>query len=326
MVRFSQSLDDRQPRNKGKPYEQPKENPYPVREERPARTVQMRDDRLYAQPPQQPVRQEPVYQRQDNVRAQPPKQPVRQEPVYQRQDNMYRSPQQPPVRKEPVYQRPDNLYRQPAQELDEIIYERPVIERESIKPDMSKPELNFPADQNIQFGVEYSPNSKPPVIGNNYTIRSNSIIYNDVVIGDNFRTGHNVVIRENTNIGDDVLIGTNTVIEGDVIIGNDVSIQSNVYIPTNSVIEDNVFIGPCACFTNDKYPVRINYELQGPKIRRGASIGGNTTFLSNVEIGEGSIVAAGAIVIHSVPPFYLAIGTPARIKPLPDHLKVPNRF
>ena len=138
--------------------------------------------------------------------------------------------------------------------------------------------------------------------------------------------GVGVVIGETAIIGDDVLIGTNTVIEGNVIIGNDVSIQSNVYIPTNSVIEDNVFIGPCACFTNDKYPVRINYDLQGPRIRRGASIGGNTTFLSNVEIGEGAIVAAGAIVIHSVPPFYLAIGTPARIKPLPDHLKVPNRF
>ena len=193
------------------------------------------------------------------------------------------------------------------------------------KPQIKEP-LQFNPKDNIQFGVEYSPNSRPPVIGNNHTIRSNSIIYNDVVIGDNFRTGHNVVIRENTNIGDDVLIGTNTVIEGDVIIGNDVSIQSNVYIPTNSVIEDNVFIGPCACFTNDKYPVRINYELQGPRIRRGASIGGNTTFLSNVEIGEGSIVAAGAIVIHSVPPFYLAIGTPARIKPLPDHLKVPNKL
>ena len=225
-----------------------------------------------------------------------------------------------PVRRDEEYVKPE------AYEPINVIHEQPQIERESIKPDYSKPELIFPADQNIQFGVEYSPNSKPPVIGNNYTIRSNSIIYNDVVIGDNFRTVHNVVIRENTNIGDDVLIGTNTVIEGDVIIGNDVSIQSNVYIPTNSVIEDNVFIGPCACFTNDKYPVRINYELQGPKIRRGASIGGNTTFLSNVEIGEGSIVAAGAIVIHSVPPFYLAIGTPARIKPLPDHLKVPNRF
>ena len=285
MVRFSQTLDDRQARSKEKPYEQLKENPYAAREERQPRVVEMRDDRLYSQPPR------PVYQ---------------ESPSYQRQENIYRPPQR--------------------EEFEEIIYEKPVIERESIKPDLSKPELEFPKDQNIQFGVEYAPNSKPPVIGKNHTIRSNSIIYNDVVIGDNFRTGHNVVIRENTNIGDDVLIGTNTVIEGDVIIGNDVSIQSNVYIPTNSVIEDNVFIGPCACFTNDKYPVRINYELQGPKVRRGASIGGNTTFLSNVEVGEGSIVAAGAIVIHSVPPFYLAIGTPARIKPLPDHLKVPNRF
>ena len=253
------------------------------------------------------------------------------EKYYEEDYRLYSREPQPEPR--PVYRqreeapRQDNFYTQPQrQESAEIIYERPQIERESIKPDYSKPELNFPENQNIQFGVQYSPNSKPPVIGKNYIIRSNSIIYNDVVIGDNFRTGHNVVIRENTNIGDDVLIGTNTVIEGDVIIGNDVSIQSNVYIPTNSVIEDNVFIGPCACFTNDKYPVRINYELQGPKVRRGASIGGNTTFLSNVEVGEGSIVAAGAIVIHSVPPFYLAIGTPARIKPLPDHLKVPNRF
>ena len=260
--------------------------------------VQVRENPYYVQENRQPYH----VQNEDRFYSQPPRQqPIRQ-PVYP-EDNYYSKPQR-----------------------DEVIYERPVIERESIKHDYSKPELDFPKDQNIQFGVEYAPNSKPPVIGRNYTIRSNSIIYNDVVIGDNFRTGHNVVIRENTNIGDDVLIGTNTVIEGDVIIGNDVSIQSNVYIPTNSVIEDNVFIGPCACFTNDKYPVRINYELQGPKVRRGASIGGNTTFLSNVEVGEGSIVAAGAIVIHSVPPFYLAIGTPARIKPLPDHLKVPNRF
>ena len=287
MVRFSQTLDDRQMKNREKPVEQLKDNHhYYSHEERQPHVVQMpRDDRMYAQPPRPSYPEKPAYPRRDN----------------------FQIPQQ-------------------REELEEVIYERPVIERESVKPDLSKPELKFPSGQNIQFGVEYSPNSKPPVIGKNHTIRSNSIIYNDVVIGDNFRTGHNVVIRENTNIGDDVLIGTNTVIEGDVIIGNDVSIQSNVYIPTNSVIEDNVFIGPCACFTNDKYPVRINYELQGPKVRRGASIGGNTTFLSNVEIGEGSIVAAGAIVIHSVPPFYLAIGTPARIKPLPDHLKVPNRF
>ena len=270
MVRFSQSLEDKQPNNREKRYEQLKDNHhYYSHEERQPHVVHRPgEEQIYRQSsaPENRMGEEQIY---------------RQSPAPENrsgEEQIYR--QSPAPENRPVYQKQDNFYK-PAQnvEKDEIVFERPIIERESIKPDYSKPELKFPSDQNIQFGVRYSPNSKPPVIGKNHTVRSNSIIYNDVVIGDNFRTGHNVVIRENTNIGDDVLIGTNTVIEGDVIIGNDVSIQSNVYIPTNSVIEDNVFIGPCACFTNDKYPVRINYDLQGPRIRRGASIGGNTTFL-----------------------------------------------
>ena len=180
------------------------------------------------------------------------------------------------------------------------------------------------ARDNIKLGVNYKRFSKAPVLGKNILLRSNTVIYNDVNIGNDFKTGHNVVIRENTKIGDDVLIGTNTVIEGNCTIGSNVRIQSNVYIPTNSTIEDNVFIGPCACFTNDRYPVRVEYDLKGPKIRKGASVGANTTFLSNIEVGDGAIVAAGAVVTRNVPPFYLAIGTPAKIKPLPEHLRTPN--
>ena len=180
--------------------------------------------------------------------------------------------------------------------------------------------------ENVSIGVKYKTRSKPPIIGKKALIRSNSIIYDDVEIGDNFKTGHGVLIREKTRIGDNVLIGTNSIIEGQCTLGNNISIQSNVYIPINSIIEDNVFIGPCSCFTNDKYPVRINYDLKGPIIRKGASIGANSTFLSDVEIGEGAMVASGAIVTHDVPPFYLAIGSPARIKPLPKHLKTLNKI
>ena len=181
-------------------------------------------------------------------------------------------------------------------------------------------------DENVTIGLKYKLRSKPPIIGKNSFIRSNSIIYNDVEIGNNFKTGHGVVVREKTYIGNNVLVGTNTVIEGHSSIGNDVSIQSNVYIPKNTVIEDYVFIGPCACFTNDKYPIRIDYDLKGPVIRKGASIGANSTFLSNIEIGEGSMVAAGAIVTMDVPEYFLAIGAPARIKPLPRHLKKLNKI
>ncbi len=164
------------------------------------------------------------------------------------------------------------------------------------------------------------------VIGDNAVVRSNSVIYCNVKIGNNFRTGHNVLIREETEIGNNVLIGTNVVVDGYTKIGNNVSVQSNAYIPTNTIIGDSVFIGPCAVLTNDKYPIRKHYELKGPVLRKGASIGANSTILPGIEIGEGAIVAAGALVTRDVAPWKLAIGAPARIVDLADELQTMNRI
>lgn len=163
-------------------------------------------------------------------------------------------------------------------------------------------------------------------IGDNAVIRPNSTIYGDVVIGNGFRTGHNVMVRENTVVGDNVLIGTNVVVDGHVSIGNNVSIQSNVYIPTNTRIEDNVFLGPCSVLTNDKYPIRVKYDLKGPVLRKGVSVGANATILPGVELGEGAMVAAGALVTKDVPSWKLAIGFPAKIIDLPENLKNVNRI
>ena len=162
------------------------------------------------------------------------------------------------------------------------------------------------------------------VIGSNSIIRPGSTIFSNVKTGDNFKTGHNVLIREKTIIGNNVLVGSNVIIDGNVTIGNNVSIQGNVYIPTDVIIEDNVFIGPCAVLANDKYPIRKEYNPMGPILRKGASIGANTTILPGVEIGEGAMVAAGALVTHNVPPWKLAIGFPAKVKDLPDDLKQLN--
>jgi acetyltransferase-like isoleucine patch superfamily enzyme len=191
---------------------------------------------------------------------------------------------------------------------------------------LGSPNPNFGIQNSATIGISYKRGSKSPIIGKNSVIRSNTVIYNDVKIGNNFKTGHNVLIREKTTIGNNVLVGTNTVVEGNCKIGSNVSIQSNVYVPTDSLIEDYVFIGPCACFTNDRYPIRVDYELEGPVIREGASIGANSTFLSGIEVGEGAMVAAGAIVTRNVPPFYLAIGAPARLKPLPTQFNVLNKI
>ncbi|MCX9083778.1 MAG: DapH/DapD/GlmU-related protein [Candidatus Methanoperedens sp.] len=163
-------------------------------------------------------------------------------------------------------------------------------------------------------------------IGDNAVIRSNTTIYSDVKAGVNLRTGHNVLIREETHIGDDVLIGTNSILDGRTVIGDHVSIQGNVYIPLNVIIEDNVFIGPCAVLTNDKYPIRSKSDLKGPTLRRGASVGANSTILPGVEVGEGAMVAAGALVTKDVPPWKLAIGFPAIFKDLPEELRTLNNI
>jgi acetyltransferase-like isoleucine patch superfamily enzyme len=162
------------------------------------------------------------------------------------------------------------------------------------------------------------------VIGDNAFIRAGTTIFSNVKAGNNFRTGHNAMIRENTTIGDNVLIGTNVIIDGTVTIGSNVSIQGNVYIPTHVTIEDKVFIGPCAVLANDKYPIRGEYNPEGPVIRKGASIGANATLVPGIEIGEGAMVAAGALVTKDVPAWKLAIGCPAKIIDLPEKLETLN--
>jgi acetyltransferase-like isoleucine patch superfamily enzyme len=158
------------------------------------------------------------------------------------------------------------------------------------------------------------------VIGKNAVLRSGTIIYCDVVIGDDFQTGHNVVIREKTTVGNGVAVGTSTVIEGTCTIGNKVSLQSMVYIPTDTIIEDNVFIGPNTVLTNDRFPPTRIGGLKGPHIKKGAAIGANTTLVPGVCIGEGALVAAGAVVTKDVPDRMLAIGSPARFRELPRQM------
>jgi acetyltransferase-like isoleucine patch superfamily enzyme len=158
-------------------------------------------------------------------------------------------------------------------------------------------------------------------IGENAVLRSGTIIYADVVIGDNFQTGHNVVIREKTTIGDNVSIGTGCIIEGDTVIMDGTVLQSMVYIPTGTMIGSKVFIGPNVVLTNDKYPPLKHGVMKAPIIGNGAVIGANSTILPGVIVGKNSMVAAGSVVTHNVPERMLAIGSPAVMKELPEEIK-----
>jgi len=181
--------------------------------------------------------------------------------------------------------------------------------------------------EGVILGLNYKEGCREAVIGDRAVIRAGTIIYADVVIGDDFKTGHHVLIREHTRIGDRVVVGTGTVIDGHVEIGSFVKIESRVYIPTHTRIGSYCFLGPGAVLTNDKYPQRLRdeYEPRGPVLEESVTIGANATILPGVRIGEGAMVAAGSVVTKDVPPWHLAVGVPARVEPLPERLRERNR-
>jgi acetyltransferase-like isoleucine patch superfamily enzyme len=161
------------------------------------------------------------------------------------------------------------------------------------------------------------------IVGNDCILRDFGVLYSHAVLGDKVQTGHHWMVREHTTVGEASLIGSGVVIDDHCRIGKRVSIQSRAYIPTNTVIDDDVFIGPCACFTNDKFMGRGDTKLAGAHVERGARIGANATILPNLTIGHDSLVAAGAVVVKDVPPYLIVAGVPASpISEVPkDHRK-----
>ena len=112
------------------------------------------------------------------------------------------------------------------------------------------------------------------------------------------RIANNVIMMENATVVGDVAIGEgttlwfNAVLRGDVntiTIGNHCNIQDGSVLHTlyqKSTIE----IG-------DYVSVGHNVTIHGAHIRDYALIGMGSTLLDDVEVGEGAIVAAGALVL-----------------------------
>ncbi len=164
-------------------------------------------------------------------------------------------------------------------------------------------------DSNVIFG---GGGAGKVTIGESALIRSGSIIYSDVKIGNNFMSGHHVLIREHTEIGDNVVVGTNAVIEGNCKLGNNIVMQTGTCLSAFTTIEDGVFIGPGVVVINDKYMVAGGKPMC-QIIKKGARIGANATLLPGIVIGEDAIVGSGSVVTKNVLPGKTVRGNPARM-------------
>lgn len=174
----------------------------------------------------------------------------------------------------------------------------------------------------MDFCVDRKEHSHLLTIGNHALIRSGSILYAGSVIGDGFQTGHQVTIRENAVIGNHVSVGTLSDIQGNCVIGNYARLHSNVHVGQLSVIDDFTWIFPYVVLTNDPTPPSEN--LVGVHIHPFAIVATGAIIMPGIEIGQDSLVAAGAIVTKPVADYAVAAGNPA--KQISDVRNIKNKL
>lgn len=144
---------------------------------------------------------------------------------------------------------------------------------------------------------------------------SSAIISEDSKIGKESKIWHFSHIFGRSIVGESCIIGQNVMIGPNVKIGNRCKIQNNVSLYKGITLEDNVFCGPSCVFTNVKTPrafIDRSNEFTQTIVRKGVSIGANSTIICGIELGAYCMIGAGAVVTKNVKPFSLVIGNPAK--------------
>jgi UDP-2-acetamido-3-amino-2,3-dideoxy-glucuronate N-acetyltransferase len=146
-------------------------------------------------------------------------------------------------------------------------------------------------------------------------IHGTAIVDDGAVLGDGCRVWHFTHICAGARIGPACTFGQNVFVGNDVTLGSNVKVQNNVSIYDAVVIEDDVFCGPSMVFTNVYNPrsaVPRKAEYRPTLIRKGATLGANSTIVCGVTVGRYAFIGAGAVINRDVPDFALMVGVPAR--------------
>ncbi len=125
----------------------------------------------------------------------------------------------------------------------------------------------------------------------NPLIKFPSIIHPNVIIGD----------RDYIKIGEGCIICAGTIITSNIEIGNNVTINLSCTIGHDTVIGDNCSFMPNVNISGEVYCSKNVYVGTGAKV------------INQINIGENTIVGAGAVVTKNLPSNCTAVGVPAKV-------------
>lgn len=135
-------------------------------------------------------------------------------------------------------------------------------------------------------------------------------------IGDGTKIWQYCIVFPEAIIGSDCNICAHVLIENDVTVGDRVTVKSGVQLWDGVYVEDDVFIGPNATFTNDLIPRSKHYPQTFAQtiVKKGASIGANSTIIAGHTIGKYALIGAGSVVTKDIPANTVWYGNPIQQK------------
>lgn len=156
-------------------------------------------------------------------------------------------------------------------------------------------------------------------------VHPTALVEDGVTLGAGTAVWDGVHLRRGARLGRECIVGEKTYVAYDVRIGDRCKLNACVYVCAGVEIEDGVLIAAHTVFTNDRAPRATDPDLHALRssapnattaatfVRRGASIGANSTIGPGVELGAFCLVGMGSVVTRSVPPHALVLGNPARL-------------
>lgn len=180
------------------------------------------------------------------------------------------------------------------------------IKKELLKNHMSGCIVDVPySDDIVRMGKNSQLNTNTKFEGKNY-IGNNCFIENSYI-------GYASYLSNNIDFRDTMIGKYSAIAEGVSIIRGQhpsrqfVSIHPAFYSPENDVSS--------ICYVSERKYEEFRYTQNGyvAEIGNDVWIGKNAQLMEGVTIGDGAIIAAGAIVIKDVEPYTIVGGVPARL-------------